>query len=192
MELILVNTEGEVENIHIFDFFDFDRILKLTEIEIEVSKKENNDMKFLNDKIVAKLTEELTELTDAMIDNETDEIIEESYDVFNTALSTYFYLFGIKNIEVLKNKILKGKSIGSELTLKTTNDLVRMNNSYLHLDTVYQSKTGLKTISEYEELLIEVMSNSLTTALSFERVQDLNDTYLMVKRKLDKWEGKIV
>lgn len=162
-------------------FFEVDRIITLSDRDI--GHKEENVRELALNKVI----EEILELIEVLIEqgDNLDLIIEENYDVFNSAVSCYYLFFGSEEL----NNNYSPMADHYNNAIHLTKDC-RLLNSYFHTDTIYQSKTGLKNIEDFKELLMKIIKNSAYSIKRHSNNNKLYDSNIMVHKKLDKWESK--
>jgi len=165
------------------DIFQIKRIEKLTKLELAGSK----DLAYSTDKMVAKTAEEVLELTIEILKDNDMGIIEESYDVINTNVSLMLML-GIEDIAGLIDGV--NKHYTGEVNPINLIEYARKLNSYAHIDTTYQSKTGLTSVEDLKKCIIYLMIDVVCfVSDSSRRLSIING---LSQRKLDKWENKLI
>lgn len=163
-------------------YFKFDRITKLAQLDWHDNLKESS-----------KLTEEMLELLEELISvHNTPTLIEEAYDVFNCALSVYLSITKFNNIEQTYDMVLTQYNTCMPFDRLSLLSMTRKNNSFQHINTNYQSKSGLKSTDEYMSLLQIIIGDSLNTIMLYlnENIED--DVEELFTKKLDKWEAKYI
>lgn len=121
------------------------------------------------------------------------DILEESYDVFNSCLSTFVLVFGEKEFDNIKPIILEKSKDENILNISSMLKRIELINSYHHIGTMFQSKSGLKDLIEFKNELISIISLCFNKCFhNFKQDLNFNEMDDLSTRKLDKWEGKLV
>jgi NTP pyrophosphatase (non-canonical NTP hydrolase) len=164
------------------NILQLNRIKKLTKQELSLS----NDLKVSIKKMVAKTTEEVLELSIEILKNDSEDlIIEECYDVINTATSL-LYMRGVLNLSsIVENIDTSDTSLVTPITLL---EYARTLNSYTHINTSYQSKTGLQSKEYVDEVLVDIVRDVVVFINTEYRIKFIAD---LTERKLNKWENKL-
>jgi hypothetical protein len=162
-----------------YDFLKVNKILELTIMEDELNNVED---------ILNKLIEEMLELSLELVKKDEEGIAEELYDVFNTSISLLYILEGEEKINFLFNNDSKSNFI--ILDLKELINETRLLNSFFHIDTKFQSKTGIKTKNKLNEK-IETIINSVRIFIKM-NVKIRNKVKIIMDKKLNKWENKLL
>jgi len=167
------------------EIFQIERISDLTKLEIN-NLADEYGYQIVIDGMVAKVTEEILELSVEIIKNNEEGIIEECYDVINTSISLMIILY-MKDIPEFVNSINKNTS--EPVNAISLIEYGRLFNSYTHIDTSFQSKTGLNSEEELQIKLKQLISNIVCFVDISSRIDSLEK---LTKIKLDKWESKII
>lgn len=162
--------------------------LKVNEIIILIEKENLKNNLLEKNLLISKLVEEMLEMAETFITKNIETIIEENYDVYNTAVSLFINHYG--KIDLIYKIKLPDEKIN---TLTNTLNNARLLNSYLHIDTIFQSKTGLKSKKELESLLLMIINQSSNTIIKYINKDNklLLSTTKMIEKKLNKWERKL-
>lgn len=176
-----------------FDVYGINRVIDLTKLQLLAKGYSEDLLESLPSEelvsMVGKSVEEMIEFGDElwdrhMLSGTNDKLIEEAYDSLNSTASVYAFLFD--DIKEVFNSETSGIVYRFHDTPILLND-IRLMNSYMHMDSNYQSKTGL-TSKNLKNFMIRIIHNFIVTLESFEEdvlIQEL------VIRKLDKWESKL-
>jgi phosphoribosyl-ATP pyrophosphohydrolase len=154
-----------------------ERIIGLTKEQVVL--EDINIEEFLS-KCISKINEEGFELVKELVKNNIDGIMEETFDLFNISVATYYIAnstFNI-NLELKKEAIVFDNGFIIKLL-----DLLKKINSYTHIETYFKSKSGINT---QDELLV-IIEELLILLTSF-----LNIPEELMHAKLDKWERKML
>lgn len=173
------------EKYNLIDFFDVNRVINLAKKELEHNNI-SNELK------IGKGVEESLEVMESLLIGNINEELEESYDVINTTINTLVALdqeLIIHNIFNNEFKMIEQKEYFLKLIKET-----RKINSYQHLNTIQESKSGIKNIAELIESLVNMIKISIINIL---RILYENKNYIdffqnEVNRKNNKWESKLI